>query len=247
MSLSDDLRRASAPPVLESSLGRIWQHHGKTGFAVLTAWRGGREGKRGESEDLGKGKYRYQGEVGVWRTVMGRHLFISDRNQEAMRNLHADLKSAGFGFVPVEGVGQEDEDGKIVQATEPSVLIPNKKRGGGKAEPGELRALAMRLGKKYGQTAVLIHDPEKGTEIITPDGEVLDHAKGFSPNSVGQFFTRLRKGQTFRLEDLRWWGLRYGDPPGNWIEGMAMENQGRAEIRRCSDVLADWLREVGAA
>lgn len=219
--LSEQLNHAASPSsILETSLGRIWQHHGKTGFAILTAWRGERAGIRSADE-------------------------LKRANEKSMRELAADLKAGGFGYVPVEGVGQEERGGKIIQAPEPSFLVPNVKRGGKKAETGELRTLVMRLGKKYEQTAVLVHDPGSGSEIVSPAGAVLGTAKSFSANMAGEFFTRLRGGRTFRLEDLLWWGLRYGDPPGNWLEGMAMENDGRIQIHACSDRLGEWMTEVG--
>jgi len=225
MSLASHLQEAASGSVtalvLETSLGRIWQHHRQAGFAIITAWRG----ERPEAGDDAK-KLRVL-------------------NEKALSGLKSDIKSGGFGFTPVEGVGQEELGGKIIQAPEPSLLIPNVKRGGGQAKEGELRGLMLKLGKKYDQTAVLLHDPESGTEIVSPSGTVLDRAKKFSPNTIGQFFTRLRGNRTFRLEDLAWWGLRYSDPPGGWIEGMAMENGGRVRIAECSDRLADWLAEMG--
>lgn len=226
MSIAKQLDSAVAKnSVLESSLGRIWQHHGKTGFAILTAWLGERPGVKDAAE-------------------------LRALNKKAMGELRADIKAGGFGFVPVEGVGQEERDGKIVEAPEPSFLVPNSKPGrhgaaDAPASSDELRKLVLRLGKKYGQTAVLIHDPETGSEIVAPGGEVLDKYKAFSPNTAAKFFTRLSKGRTFTLENMAWWGLRYGDPPGGWIEGMAMDSQGRVRIAECSDRLSEWLRRVG--
>jgi len=245
MSISAQLDSAVSPnSVLESSLGRIWQHHGKTGFAILTAWLG----HRPEAKDAAE---------------------LRALNKKAMAELRADIKASGFGFVPVEGVGQEERDGKIVEAPEPSFLVPNSKpakagKADSPADRDELRKLVMRLGKKYDQTAVLVHDPETGSEIVTPGGEVLDKYKSFGPNTVAKFFTRLskdrdgrvdrhgnkgldRKGRTFTLESLAWWGLRYGDPPGGWLEGMAQDSQGRVRIAECSDRVEDWLAKMGIA
>jgi hypothetical protein len=226
MSIADQLTEAvSAETVLETSLGRIWQHHGKTGFAILTAWRGERPEAKDDDEKRAAAK-------------------LLAANKKAQNELRGDIKSSGFGFVPVEGVGQEERNGEIVQAPEPSFLVPNAKRGGKPAEEGELRKLVMRLGKKYDQTAVLIHEPESGTEIISPGGAVLARHKTFSPNTVGEFFTRLHRGSTFRTENMLWWGLRYSDPPGNWIEGMGMEGDGRVRIAECSDKLDKWLEKL---
>jgi len=245
MSVSNQLDSAiSSNAVLESSLSRIWQHHGKTGFAILTAWLGQRPGAKDAAE-------------------------LRAMNKKAMAELRADIKASGFGFIPMEGVGQEERDGKIVEAPEPSFLVPNSKpakhgKADSSANRDELRKLVMRLGKKYDQTAVLIHDPETGSEIIAPSGEVLDKYKSFGPNTVAKFFTRLskdregrvdrhgnkgldRKGRTFTLESLAWWGLRYGDPPGGWLEGMAHDSQGRVRIAECSDRLDEWLAEMGIA
>lgn len=220
MSTAEQLDEAICEPVLlEASLSRIWHHHGKTGFGIVTAWRGRRPEAKNDAELLAL-------------------------NKKAVAELRADIKASGFGFIPVEGVGQEKRGGKIVQSPEPSFLVPNSKRGK-PASPSELRDVIMRLGKKYEQDAVVIHDPETGTEIISPDGTVFNHAKSFSPNTIGEFFTRLRGSRTFRLEGLEWWGLRYGSPPGNWMEGMAMENEGRVGIAEFSDRLDEWMNEMG--
>jgi hypothetical protein len=222
MTFSSQLQAAtgSGDGLVEASLGRVWQHHQKTGFVIITAWRGDQD-KRA--------------------------------NEAALKRLKADVRAAGYGFIPLEGVGQEKVDGKIVQAVEPSLLIPNKRRGvaedcddcglseRGQSSADELRGLALKWGKKYDQFAVLVHDPQTGTEILKPSGGVVARASKFSPNTAAEFFSRL-KGRDFTLE---WWGIKYPDPPSSWMEGAARQAEGQVSIAECSDRLGDWLSEMG--
>lgn len=221
-----DLARGSGQPtsVLEASLGRVWQHHGSTGFVIITAWRGDQD---------------------------------KATNERALKQLKGDVRAAGYGFVPLEGVGQEKVDGKIVQAVEPSLLIPNKRRiqsvedraDRGLAELSRqssaetLYDLALKWGKKYGQFAVLIHDPETGTRIVKPDGSVIGKASKFSPNTAAEFFSRI-KGKAFALE---WWGIKYQAPPSGWMEGAARQADGQVQIVECSDEFSQWLVEIEVA
>ena len=162
-------------------------------------------------------------------------------NKANLKELKGLVRGAGYGFVPVEGVGQEKVDGKIVQASEPSILIP----AGGKDGTGnikELAELAKKWGKKYAQFAVLVHDPKEGTRIVKPNGSVVAKAKKFAPNVASEFFTRLKGGGTVTLE---WWGVKYGDPPeGGTMAGYAEQMEGRVNIAECSDRVDDWLDEM---
>lgn len=210
MSLADQLQeaRGGPPSILEASLSRVWQHHGETGFVIMTSWRGDEDAKT---------------------------------NKANLKTLKGLVKGAGYGFIPVEGVGQEKVGGKVVQASEPSLLIPAKKKGDNESDVGQLRELAMKWGKKFNQFAVLVHDPEGGTQIVTPTGKVVGKAKKFSPNTAAEFFTRLR-GKNFTLE---WWGIKYGDPPeGGVMAGYAEQMEGRVMIAECGDRLDDWLAEL---
>lgn len=226
MSIAEQLDNASSArpkTVLEASLGRVWQHHGSTGFVIITAWRGDQD---------------------------------KATNERALKQLKADVRAAGYGFIPLEGVGQEKVGDKIVQAVEPSILIPNKRRATKEScddcglselrrqsSAEELRALALKWGKKYGQFAVLIHDPENGTQIVKPDGGVVGKASKFSPNTAAEFFSRL-KGKEFTLE---WWGLKYMQPTRGWMQGAALQAEGQVQIAECSDDLYRWIGEMEQA
>jgi len=215
MGLAEQLDEASGgggSSILEASLGRIWQHHDKTGFVIITAWRGDQDEKA---------------------------------NRQALQRLKGDVRGAGYGFIPLEGVGQEKHGGKIVQASEPSLLIPNKRKGDvtERREAGDdLRRRALAWGKKYKQFAVLVHDPKTGTEILKPGGGVVARARKFSANTASEFFTRLKGGRTFTLE---WWGIKYGEPHEGWMDGAARELAGQTDIAECSDRIDEWMVEMG--
>ena len=215
MSLAENLSDAAGggSSLLEASLARIWQHHGKTGFVIMTAWRGDKS---------------------------------KQANQAALKRLKGAVRAAGYGFIPLEGVGQEKVGGKVVQASEPSILIPNRRRTMRERVQGaddDLLRLALKWGKEHNQFAVLVHDPKTGTKILKPGGGVVAKASKFSANTASEFFTRLKGGRTFTLE----WGIKYAEPhAGGWVEGAALQAEGQVGIAEYSDRFDEWLDELTA-
>ena len=55
---------------------------------------------------------------------------VGDKSNKSNLNaLKSAVRSAGFGFVRIDGVGQEeDESGKVVSVKEPSLLVKNVKK-----------------------------------------------------------------------------------------------------------------------
>ena len=52
-------------------------------------------------------------------------------NKANLKMLKSAVSSAGFGYVRIDGVGQEeDETGKVRSVREPSLLVKNVKAGG---------------------------------------------------------------------------------------------------------------------
>ena len=52
-------------------------------------------------------------------------------NKDNLSKLKSAVRSAGFGFIRIDGVGQEeDESGKVVRVKEPSLLVKNVQKGG---------------------------------------------------------------------------------------------------------------------
>ena len=128
-------------------------------------------------------------------------------NAENLIKLKQDIRGGGYGYIPLEGVGQEqDEEGNVKEVKEPSFLVIGN-------SDGRLRHDVLEWGKKYNQFAVIYYDPKTGTELLRSDGQVLDRFDKFTPR-VATFFSRHR-GKSFHFE-----GVKYGDPPHSIIEGM---------------------------
>lgn len=213
MSLADDIEEAvmvvALTAIQEASLGRIYQHHRERYFIILTAWRGER---------------------------------TQEENETALKALKQRIRAAGFGFIPLEGVGQETRESEIIQAVEPSLLVPNSKKG---LDDGSFRKMALSWALKASkppQDYIFYATPtaEGGTDaavLKVSSGAADFKLSKFSPSSVGEFYSRLRRGRTFKYE---WIGIKYGDPPSGWIHGMGMESEGRERIAEFSETLEDW-------
>ena len=53
-------------------------------------------------------------------------------NRANLSKLKSAVRGSGFGYVRIDGVGQEeDENGKVKSVKEPSLLVKNSKAGGG--------------------------------------------------------------------------------------------------------------------
>lgn len=206
-----DLREARAlPPLLETSLARIWQHHRERSFVILTAWRGDKD---------------------------------KQVNRANLKRLKAQVRAAGYGFIQLIGVGQEkDAEGNIIYAQEPSLLIPTNEKS---AEDGRaLLKKALKWGKQYEQYAIFFHTVSEDKDysaVIEVDGGKREVLGKFKPQQVGQFFSKLKKGRTFKYEHL---GYKYGEPVQGWIHGMGREALGELELYRCESVSA-WLNALG--
>lgn len=210
--LSEDLEKAATgelSSVQEASLGRIYQHHKNRAFVILTSWRGD------ESREA---------------------------NVEALKALKKQIRGAGYGFIPLEGVGQETRGGNIVQAIEPSLLVPNTEKGG---DDGSFIKKAMQWARAPGGNARFKQDyifyangAGEAAVLEVASGATEFKLKKFAPNSVGEFYSRLRSGRTFKYE---WLGLKYGDPNKGVIHGMGMQAEGRVEIARYSETIDEWL------
>lgn len=219
MCFSQELAQALAGKwsvVQESSLSRIWQHHKDRAFVILTAWRGDRS---------------------------------REENLAALKKLQSQIRSAGYGFIPLEGVGEEKRGGRIVQAVEPSLLVPNNAPG---PDDGEFvrRALkwAMAPGgeKEAKQDYIFYATPSEDGEtkaavLKSSSGAAEFKLKKFSPATMGEFYSRLRSGRTFKYE---WVGVKYANPVSGWIEGMGRESTGQVRFDLC-ETLESWLEEMG--
>ena len=154
-----------------------------------------------------------------------------DQNRENMISLKGDVRAAGYGYIPLEGIGQErTEDGKTIEVKEPSLMVI----GNGTRN---LRRDVIQWGRKYNQYMVIYHHPKTGTELIEVAGDkVVDRFEKFSPR-VAAFFSRHR-GKAFHFE-----GVKYGSPPRSVIEGMGRFGEMLWEYRDGDD----WREKIATS
>lgn len=167
-------------------------------------------------------------------------------NKENLDKLKNTINSAGFGYVRIDGVGQEEVNGKVVSVKEPSLLVKNKKEGGGELVSSEkFYDFMVSLGRKYNQWGIVYSNPTSGTKLIAlkdDDGnsvspKVVMKMSKFNPMKTAQFFSSL-KGKPFTFE-----GFKYADPPENWIHGMSMQLQGQTDISKY-ETQEIWLEKI---
>ena len=166
-------------------------------------------------------------------------------NKQNLAKLKSAVSSAGFGYVRIDGVGQEeDETGKVRSVKEPSLLVKNVKAGG---EPlmdtKKFERFMVKLAHKYNQWGIVLHNPEKGTRLVqtSDDGKPVNKVdmkmSTFNPMKVAQFYSSL-KGKPFTFE-----GFKYADKPQNHIHGMSLQGKGEVDIHK-RESTEKWMKEI---
>jgi hypothetical protein len=121
-------------------------------------------------------------------------------NKQRNKELEADLRKMGYGFVHVDGMWQECRkpdteykdcpDDMKVPTEEKSLFIPNISKDD-----------VQSLGKKYEQDSVLFADEEtkakgEATFIDSKSGEAFNLGK-FTAGKISQGYTKLKNGNVF--------------------------------------------------
>jgi len=167
-------------------------------------------------------------------------------NRRNLSKLKSAVRAAGYGYVRIDGVGQEpDENGKMRSVKEPSLLVKNVKKGGGPlVDSKKFEKFMYSLGKRYKQWGIVLSHPDKGTRLIqlTDNGKPISpkvdsKMSKFSPMKTAQFFSSL-KGKPFRFE-----GFKYADRPENHIHGMSLEIKGEVDIYK-RESTEKWMKEI---
>jgi hypothetical protein len=166
-------------------------------------------------------------------------------NKSNLNQLQSAIRSAGFGFVRIDGVGQEEVNGKVVSVNEPSLLVKNVGKGGGAILPTrDFLKFVISLARKYDQWGIVFNNPNDGAKLISLKDELgnqrAPRVEGtftkFHPMKTAQFFSKL-KGKPFTFEVFK-----YANPPENWIHGMQMEQNGEVDIFRYIK-MDEWLKK----
>ena len=124
-------------------------------------------------------------------------------NKKRNKELEADLRKMGYGFVHVDGMWQECRkpdteykdcpDDMKVPTEEKSLFIPNISKED-----------VQKLGNKYQQDSVLFADAEtrargEATFIDSKSGESFNIGK-FSPVKIAQGYSKMKGGKVFTFE-----------------------------------------------
>lgn len=153
-----------------------------------------------DEASLGRVLQHIQGKKNVknWGMLTAyRYVNTPYENKKLNKQLEADLRAKGHGFFKVEGHWVECQDQNLSyndcpknllkDAIEESLFVPN-------ISAKEIH----RLGKKYGQDAVIFGGEQtKGNAtLIFKDGKVENIGK-FSPDKIQQAYSKLKGGKTF--------------------------------------------------
>lgn len=143
-------------------------------------------------------------EVGFAILTNWRQEFSKKENLADFKELKTTLRGRGLGFNVLNGHWQECQDPtvayddcpkeELVDAIEPSLFVT-----------GIDLELAKRLGNQYEQDAIVFAGPEtKGqVTLLFRDGSQVELGE-FSPMSIGQAYSELKGGRSFRFEYLEW-------------------------------------------
>lgn len=123
-------------------------------------------------------------------------------NNELSDQLKKDIRSAGFGYIPVRGGFRERTDDGIVDVFEMSYLVPCHEMDGIDRPYEYLERTLIELGVKYGQEAVLLCPPN-GTPryVVTKEyDETDDEGNVIKTYKIGDI--SMEFGDKVKLNDL---------------------------------------------
>lgn len=119
------------------------------------------------------------------RTGGGRWAKRTSDNPAKLRELMADIKSAGFSYIQVDGFYKGE--------SELSLLIPAIPIGGGEPLVTKLQELLIGLGHKYQQFSILMYFPKAKAQEMTKVSDLVDPRSPTVPGETGKlFFMRSR-------------------------------------------------------
>lgn len=141
--------------------------------------------------------YRYQDDS-------GRVLSIQE-NRTRNKEISSELKRQNYAYISVRGAYiEKDSEGKEVEVAEESFLVIGEM---GKGD--QLKALVVKLGKKYGQDSILYRDDQGQAQLIStradsfvgPIGSVEKLGR-FIPKQIGDYYTKLKGNRKFTFSTI---------------------------------------------
>lgn len=228
MSVADQLAGAvvGGDAILEASLGRVWRHHGKGGFAILAGWRSQftDEANQERVADL-KRRLRALGfgfvpGIGVGQDMASGRLvptppelvvLVPRPSGHDQADFRAAMLGLGCHFDQVGIVVHDASTGSDIVAPCTGKIITHHKTFS-----------AQKMGE-YFTALVKRHRQAKAWQ----------RAKGGQIEPVPGYLA---------LESLAWWGIKYPSPPG------AMEAVARqGELWEWHETTEEWLADMGIA
>jgi hypothetical protein len=156
-----------------------------------------------------------------------------NRQENINRNssLRKDLKKLYLGYVPVDGVGQEeDSEGNIHSVVENSFFVPNGKRltNTSVGEPVEnFKEKMLDLAEKYEQWGIVYGSGDGTSELIETSSRQSVANFNDIKFGIGEFFTRLKSGKRKGVDgkDFKFESVDVHHVE-NFMEGMAHNDVG---------------------
>jgi hypothetical protein len=167
------------------------------------------------------------------------------RNEFNTKALANDIRSAGFGFVPVAGYYIEDDGkGNKRPVAEKSFLIAANPESTGK-----LKDFLFKAGKKYDQDSVLFKSYNSDTAVL------LGTASGRYPglgvevvigkwkaNAIGDYYTKMKNHRSFTFESVDF----AGKESATYYSRMMLDRLGlpSKNIYSAKKTIADYICEA---
>lgn len=149
--------------------------------------------------------YQHSKESNMGMITAYRGQYSKQQNEKRNSSLISDIRSAGFGYIPVKGFyienpGTPEED----KVTENSFVVISSAN-----DSGRLKGFLKRMGVKYDQDSVLYKDAanEQAVLIGTASGrwpgiDTEVQVGTWHANQIGDYYTKMKGHRNFRFESV---------------------------------------------
>jgi hypothetical protein len=149
--------------------------------------------------------YQHSQESNLGMITAYRGQYSVQQNEKRNSQLMSDIRSAGFGYVPVTGHYIENpgtpEEQKVI---EKSFLVISSSQ-----DSGKLKHFLQNVGVKYDQDSVLYKDSKSDEAILIgtasgrwPGLKVEVKVGKWKPNAIGSYYTKMKGHRTFAFESV---------------------------------------------
>ena len=149
--------------------------------------------------------YQHSQESNMGMVTAYRGDYSIQQNEKRNSSLVSDIRSAGFGFVPVIGYYIENpgtpEETKVVEKS--FVVISSSN------DSGRLKGFLKRVGVKYNQDSVLYKDASSDQAVLIgtasgrwPGLDVETKVGTWHANKIDSYYTQMKGHRSFRFESV---------------------------------------------